>query len=75
MKFFNLAAEFENTDVTPLVGVWIEIKIYKNRGVSVEVTLLVGVWIEIDKSYCHVTDCIVTPLVGVWIEIKEIVVY
>ena len=34
-------------NVTPLVGVWIEIDVYCSRLIADTVTPLVGVWIEI----------------------------
>ena len=55
--------------VTPLVGVWIEIRLMVWYKTFVSVTPLVGVWIEIlFPSRMHSSSG-VTPLVGVWIEI------
>ena len=58
-------------NVTPLVGVWIEIfdcLLYTHID---KVTPLVGVWIEIIVSSDGKTQLGVTPLVGVWIEIYK----
>ena len=55
--------------VTPLVGVWIEISLSESVPGFVPVTPLVGVWIEIIYALSAVKSVIVTPLVGVWIEI------
>ena len=57
--------------VTPLVGVWIEINYRKLSPYSCMVTPLVGVWIEIVLVVCGVLVSCVTPLVGVWIEMFE----
>ena len=57
--------------VTPLVGVWIEIKILIQCHVIRKVTPLVGVWIEILKPKIAFPPRIVTPLVGVWIEMAH----
>ena len=56
-------------DVTPLVGVWIEIPNQKDQLQALGVTPLVGVWIEITKMEQKNLLGEVTPLVGVWIEI------
>ena len=55
--------------VTPLVGVWIEIRCEPHEPERVRVTPLVGVWIEISYFILCKMQKIVTPLVGVWIEI------
>ena len=59
--------------VTPLVGVWIEIKKSSISHGNTDVTPLVGVWIEIVSHMNFVTFTNVTPLVGVWIEIIHLV--
>ncbi len=56
-------------DVTPCVGVWIEIP---NDNLDIQksfVTPCVGVWIEITQSRRNASAHGVTPCVGVWIEI------
>ena len=63
-RFFN-----DNIRVTPLVGVWIEIRQGRSWCAIGGVTPLVGVWIEIRNSKIDVDPGLVTPLVGVWIEI------
>ena len=55
--------------VTPLVGVWIEIYEPIVKFATELVTPLVGVWIEIYYRGAYGICCTVTPLVGVWIEI------
>ena len=58
--------------VTPCVGVWIEIGSTERQRRNREVTPCVGVWIEIlvtEKWWCREG---VTPCVGVWIEIKNL---
>ena len=57
-------------DVTPLAGVWIEIKVVGSfsKG-DFTVTPLAGVWIEISNVYFFCERLPVTPLAGVWIEI------
>ena len=55
--------------VTPLVGVWIEIRTVLQMNGIRAVTPLVGVWIEIAAEPEIETVEVVTPLVGVWIEI------
>ena len=57
--------------VTPLVGVWIEIRCFLFAKNHIHVTPLVGVWIEIDWVLGKIADKVVTPLVGVWIEIGQ----
>ena len=57
-------------DVTPFVGVWIEmIPGIECTGIAL-VTPFVGVWIEIPlPAIISSSKIIVTPFVGVWIEI------
>ena len=50
MKFILASAEINTKEVTPLVGVLIEISICCARMPSGMVTPLVGVWIEIVKE-------------------------
>ena len=61
------------SQVTPLVGVWIEILEKWKITQELLVTPLVGVWIEIIRIW-GTKDSLtcVTPLVGVWIEIDWI---
>ncbi len=56
-------------DVTPCVGVWIEILTLFGNWRGWIVTPCVGVWIEIYAINLMVELCAVTPCVGVWIEI------
>ena len=57
-------------EVTPCVGVWIEINTPSTADTRIQkVTPCVGVWIEIEQSTCRSGQKIVTPCVGVWIEI------
>ena len=56
--------------VTPLVGVWIEIRVSELLSLLFVVTPLVGVWIEICTHGARIIHNVVTPLVGVWIEIR-----
>ena len=56
-------------NVTPFVGVWIEILENSPFSISDLVTPFVGVWIEILYSSRDGTGTSVTPFVGVWIEI------
>ena len=58
--------------VTPLVGVWIEMRTTKKQSWTRNVTPLVGVWIEISISSAFLKRRLVTPLVGVWIEITVV---
>ncbi len=71
LKFFSSLVENYLEDVTPLVGVWIEIYGLWTMILCHTVTPLVGVWIEISKSSYSASFVIVTPLVGVWIEISS----
>ena len=57
------------TDVTPFVGVWIEIVFEFLFCSKISVTPFVGVWIEITKDCFNSMSNQVTPFVGVWIEI------
>ena len=55
--------------VTPLAGVWIEIKSAgEDVGAGGSVTPLAGVWIEMATAWQYISTLIVTPLAGVWIE-------
>ena len=58
--------------VTPLAGVWIEIRIGAKLLKLKHVTPLAGVWIEISAPIINDVLPIVTPLAGVWIEMKRI---
>ena len=56
--------------VTPLAGVWIEIKQGERLENIESVTPLAGVWIEIRYARSvAMRSAVVTPLAGVWIEI------
>ena len=57
--------------VTPLAGVWIEIKLQKENEKLIAVTPLAGVWIEILLLLFYIPLAAVTPLAGVWIEIGD----
>ena len=57
--------------VAPLVGAWIEIRIFWRRAGLQSVAPLVGAWIEIyDKLSDGIIE-LVAPLVGAWIEIRR----
>ena len=43
----KVVGSFSKGDVTPLVGVWIEISYGVSQVSGIDVTPLVGVWIEI----------------------------
>ncbi len=58
--------------VTPCVGVWIEIETISYKQLVVFVTPCVGVWIEIALGENGQQYPKVTPCVGVWIEIGGI---
>ena len=62
-------------DVTPCVGVWIEIHESLKGGRIEIVTPCVGVWIEILYSPCKLCYAPVTPCVGVWIEISVLITF
>ena len=47
MKYQIIRTEFQKLQVTPFVGVWIEIKKIPNDNQFTVVTPFVGVWIEI----------------------------
>ena len=57
------------SNVTPFVGVWIEIFNMPWNCFSFWVTPFVGVWIEINIETYISAPSNVTPFVGVWIEI------
>ena len=62
----------EDPEVTPFVGVWIEmIKIIGLPSSNI-VTPFVGVWIEILQQHSPAQLFPVTPFVGVWIEIDNL---
>ena len=69
LKLLFLLLSYSLARVTPLVGVWIEIRNISVIDPTKAVTPLVGVWIEISALKVVVTVLEVTPLVGVWIEI------
>ncbi len=69
MKSQCLNSMKKHVNVTPLVGVWIEIKKEGKETEASRVTPLVGVWIEIIITASRLIILFVTPLVGVWIEI------
>ena len=69
LKYWNKKCYVPSGAVTPLVGVWIEMKKRKNFKRMYCVTPLVGVWIEIETIEDRKVKDLVTPLVGVWIEI------
>ena len=53
--------------VTPLAGVWIEIKMSDSVYALPVVTPLAGVWIEICVAVYNCEFIKVTPLAGVWV--------
>ena len=61
--------------VTPLAGVWVEMK--KAHGLSyiLEVTPLAGVWVEMPTTCASFAQQCVTPLAGVWVEIAYVSEY
>ena len=61
--------EIFKTDVAPLVGAWIEIKLGDVQWASFCVAPLVGAWIEIFQPVINIELKSVAPLVGTWIEI------
>ena len=69
LKSYNFLISKKLGAVTPLVGVWIEIRIRIRMVRQESVTPLVGVWIEIKCIELVNPSLDVTPLVGVWIEI------
>ena len=60
-----------SVDVTPCVGVWIEMEDLCGHRRAGLVTPCVGVWIEIWIEVTIAGTNKVTPCVGVWIEIKS----
>ena len=56
-------------NVTPYVGVWIEMLLRFWFLVRFSVTPYVGVWIEMVLINSSCPESLVTPYVGVWIEI------
>ena len=65
-----LLCQILNKNVTPFVGVWIEIVLHLILVLYTNVTPFVGVWIEIHELVHLDRSMSVTPFVGVWIEIK-----
>ncbi len=59
-------------NVTPCVGVWIEIPDSELTNQEAVVTPCVGVWIEISAITFFRISLPVTPCVGVWIEISTL---
>ena len=57
----------KNLQVTPFMGVWIEIVIGVIKLVGSAVTPFMGVWIEIFLRNDNVEYNPVTPFMGVWI--------
>ncbi len=72
MKFPDLNSFPVRLDVTPYVGVWIEIVYGGCCGTLGDVTPYVGVWIEITLPGLCTVSADVTPYVGVWIEIVSL---
>ena len=70
MKSANMSLMGATWQVTPCVGVWIEIAGTVCRNVADNVTPCVGVWIEIEMASKKKKMEPVTPCVGVWIEIS-----
>ncbi len=72
MKYPQTAAARNTEQVTPYVGVWIEIELeHSKKEGGFNVTPYVGVWIEIALACCAIFFASVTPYVGVWIEITN----
>ena len=69
MKFYILYLFFYLLDVTPFMGVWIEILFFRTSYRSLCVTPFMGVWIEIQAQGEQSKEATVTPFMGVWIEI------
>ena len=70
MKLVSKQTTLGRLEVTPFVGVWIEILEDTASTTQSLVTPFVGVWIEM-FSCIHVRQRkSVTPFVGVWIEIN-----
>ena len=70
MKLWLHSPTVPRPQVTPLAGVWIEIKCTIAAAIRNYVTPLAGVWIEIMFFREHVSKNSVTPLAGVWIEMS-----
>ncbi len=69
LKSYLPASPALSQNVTPFVGVWIEIIFYCFCDHGITVTPFVGVWIEINIETYISAPSNVTPFVGVWIEI------
>ena len=69
LKFYILYLFFYLLDVTPFMGVWIEILFFRTSYRSLCVTPFMGVWIEIQAQGEQSKEATVTPFMGVWIEI------
>ena len=69
MKFSVLGLACRVKLVTPLAGVWVEIRLLLHRQILPAVTPLAGVWVEIAQKCQSACDSMVTPLAGVWVEI------
>ena len=61
---------FFEDNVTPFMGVWIEIQLNCDFSATAIVTPFMGVWIEIIFGSLAQLVRAVTPFMGVWIEIK-----
>ena len=72
MKLRNAQGSIKRAGVTPLAGVWVEIRSDLSHEESIDVTPLAGVWVEINSSYAYFTSAVVTPLAGVWVEIFNV---
>ena len=68
-NLFAQVTESRTEQVTPYIGVWIEIPKLRIAPVTWNVTPYIGVWIEIDIKYLNPAKLLVTPYIGVWIEI------
>ena len=73
LKYNSNKQRDRRSEVTPFVGVWIEILNWRNIQRCKLVTPFVGVWIEIEDTLQFSGLVIVTPFVGVWIEICTMV--
>ena len=72
LKYNSNKQRDRRSEVTPFVGVWIEILNWRNIQRCKLVTPFVGVWIEICEPSHACELNLVTPFVGVWIEIPFI---
>ncbi len=70
MKYALVSELQDQHQVTPLAGVWVEIKRNKKGGENNPVTPLAGVWVEMCMWQHFPMQLSVTPLAGVWVEMR-----